>query len=291
MPAACTGLFTIRPSHGRFPNSQSRACLEGQEAIRGVCGPIAKTLDEVIFWCRTIVSQQPWIRDPSSVPIPWRSTEKTKEKVLKIAVLWDDGFITPTPPVARALKETVTKLKAAHHEIVDWQPSEHMEILLLVRNLLLADGGTSVRKLLEPTGEPFRPEMRVNQEAEEMSVYDLWQAQRHRNTLCKSYLDRWNTAGIDALLCMYISCHLTETVFFLRYLTNCILCDLTGPATPYSGVENGKFAYSGYSCVFNVLDYPAVSFPCGVRTDKTIDIPYKDHRPLSVMDAQIQSDC
>ncbi|OJJ03899.1 hypothetical protein ASPVEDRAFT_135038 [Aspergillus versicolor CBS 583.65] len=263
MPAACTGLFTIRPSHGRFPNSQSRACLEGQEAIRGVCGPIAKTLDEVIFWCHTIVSQQPWIRDPSSVPIPWRSTEKTKEKVLKIAVLWDDGFITPTPPVARALKETVTKLKAAHHEIVDWQPSEHMEILLLVRNLLLADGGTSVRKLLEPTGEPFRPEMRVNQEAEEMSVYDLWQTQRHRNTLCKSYLDRWNTAGIDALLC---------------------------PATPYSGVENGKFAYSGYSCVFNVLDYPAVSFPCGVRTDKTIDIPYKDHRPLSVMDAQIQSD-
>lgn len=73
--------------------------------------------------------------------------ERTKS--LKIGALWDDGFVSPTPPVTRALKETVEKLKAAGHEIVTW-PST-------VRNtwrcLFLADGGKSARDLLEPTGE------------------------------------------------------------------------------------------------------------------------------------------
>jgi amidase len=64
-----------------------------------------------------------------------------------------------------------------------------------------------------------------------------------------------------------------------------------GPTTPYSGVENGKFAYIGYTGVFNVLDYPAVSFPCGVYADKTVDETYAGNEPLSEVDAQIRNDC
>ncbi|KAJ5503882.1 hypothetical protein N7463_006756 [Penicillium fimorum] len=261
MPAACTGNFTIRASAGRFPNTRSRACLEGQESVIGVSGPIAKTLEEIVYWSSTIISLQPWIRDPKCVPIPWRSVEP--KKTLKIGVLWDDGFISPTPPVARALKETVERLKEAGHEIVNWPSTEHMEMLMILGRLFLADGGKSVRDLLEPTGEPFRPEMKPYEEAKEISVYDLWQIHARRNALCKAYLDRWNETGIDALLC---------------------------PTTPYSSAENGNFAYAGYTCVFNLLDYPAVSFPCGVKTDKAIDKAYSDHKALSDMDAKIQKD-
>jgi amidase len=64
-----------------------------------------------------------------------------------------------------------------------------------------------------------------------------------------------------------------------------------GPTTPYSTVEHGKFAYVGYTGVFNVLDYPAASFPCGVVTDKEVDSAYVEHTPLSDIDAQIQGDC
>ncbi|KAL2826994.1 amidase signature domain-containing protein [Aspergillus cavernicola] len=263
MPAACTGLFTIRPSSGRFPNFQSRACLEGQESVNGVAGPMAKTLEEIVLWASVIVSQKPWARDPKCSPIPWRSVEMKSNKSLKIGVLWNDGFVTPTPPVARALKDTVELLKTAGHEVITWAPTEHMEMLGLLGRLFLADGGKSVRKLLEPTGEPFRPEMKPYEEAKELSVYDLWQVHLSRNTLCKSYLDRWNDTGIDAILC---------------------------PTTPYSSVESGKFAYAGYTCVFNLLDYPVVSFPCGIKTDKAIDTAYVNHQALNDMDAQIQND-
>ncbi|OJJ03085.1 hypothetical protein ASPVEDRAFT_133569 [Aspergillus versicolor CBS 583.65] len=261
IPASCTGIFTIRPSFGRFPNFQTRSGLAGQEAVNSVNGPMAKTLDEIIFWARTVVSQQPWLRDPKCLPIPWRDVEV--KKALKIGVLWHDGLVTPTPPVSRALNETVAKLKAAGHEVVTWAPTEHTGVLEILRTMFVADGGKSVRKLLEPTGEPFRPEMKMYETAPELGVHEMWQVQVARNTLCKTYLDRWNNAGIDAVLC---------------------------PTSPYSSVENGKFAYVGYTGVFNVLDYPGVSFPCGVTADKGLDGSYVDHKPLSDIDAQIQSD-
>ncbi|KAL2823254.1 amidase signature domain-containing protein [Aspergillus cavernicola] len=261
IPAACTGIFTIRPSFGRFPNFQTRSGLAGQEAVGSVNGPLAQTLDEIVLWAKTVVGQEPWIRDPKCLPIPWRSVETKKS--LKIAVLWNDGFCTPTPPVSRALKETVEKLKAAGHETITWAPTEHKGLLDTLARMFVADGGKSVRKLLEPTQEPFRPEMKAYEDATEVGTYEMWQIHLARNTLCKSYIDRWNETGIDAILC---------------------------PTTPYSSVESGKFAYVGYTGVFNVLDYPAVSFPCGVHTDKDVDVAYANHQPLSDIDGQVQND-
>ncbi|KAL5334693.1 amidase signature domain-containing protein [Aspergillus crustosus] len=261
IPAACTGIFTIRPSFGRFPNFQTRSGLAGQEAVNSVNGPMAKTLEEVVLWASTVVGQQPWIFDPKCLPIPWRSVELNK--TLKIGILWHDGLVTPTPPVARALQETVDKLRAAGHEIVTWAPTEHKDLLTTLSKMFVADGGKSVRKLLEPTDEPFRPEMEAYKDAKEIGVHEMWQMQVARNTLCKSYLDRWNEAGIDAVIC---------------------------PATPYSTVEHGRFAYVGYTGVFNVLDYPAVSFPSGVTTDKDLDAAYVDHQALSDLDGNIQND-
>ncbi|KAL4864564.1 hypothetical protein BDV12DRAFT_10026 [Aspergillus spectabilis] len=261
IPAACTGIFTIRPSFGRFPNFQTRSGLAGQEAVNSVNGPMAKTLEEIVLWSSTVVGQKPWIIDPKCLPIPWRPV--ALGKTLRIGVLYNDGLCTPTPPVARALRETVEKLKGAGHEIVTWAPTEHKDLLNTLSKMFVADGGKSVRNLLEPTGEPFRPEMEAYKDAEEIGVHEMWQVHLARNALCKSYLERWNAAEIDAVLC---------------------------PATPYSTVEHGKFAYVGYTGVFNVLDYPAVSFPCGVTTDKDLDAPYVDHQALSDLDGKIQSD-
>jgi hypothetical protein len=53
------------------------------------------------------------------------------------------------------------------------------------------------------------------------------------------------------------------------------------PTTPYSSVPHGDFKYVGYTGVYNVVDYSAVSFPCGVSVDKRTDKYTDDYKPRS----------
>ncbi|WPG97460.1 acetamidase [Acrodontium crateriforme] len=262
IPAACTAIFTIRPSFGRFPHFDARSGLAGQESVASVQGPMARSIADLRLWSESIIGAEPWLRDPKCLEIPWRQVQ-LKPK-LKIAVLWDNGIVTPTPPVKRALKTVVEKLKAKGYDIVDWKPDFHQEILDIMAKLFLADGGKSVRKILEPVDEPFRPEMEPYANSPEMTVYELWQVQKARTALCKKYLDRWQACeGLDAIL---------------------------GPTTPYTAPKNGEFKHVGYTGVFNVLDYSAVSFPTGIHADKMVDISPSDFKPYSEMDAVTNKD-
>ena len=131
IPAACTGIFTLRPSFGRFTTQNCRSGMAGQEAVMSVNGPMAKSLEDITFYSKAVIDAQPWLVDPKCLPIPWRPAERKSK--LKIAVLWHDGIVRPTPPVARALKETVEKLQAAGHEIVGaWDPTHHSKAVELL---------------------------------------------------------------------------------------------------------------------------------------------------------------
>ncbi|KAI0406649.1 amidase [Xylaria palmicola] len=262
IPAACTGLFTLRPSFGRFPTAGCRSGLPGQEAVHSVNGPLARTLADLAHYCAAVVGREPWHTDPRCVPIPWRPVALAPR--LRIAVLWHDGTVRPTPPVARALRRAAEKLGAAGHEVLDWDPEDHPHGVRLLGRMFVADGGKSVRRLLEPTGEPLRPELAAYGESRELGGLEYWQLHLERQEFQKRYLDRWKAAGIDAVL---------------------------APVTPFSSVENGKFKHVGYTGVYNVLDYAAMAFPTGMTADRTIDVLQDDApEPLSDLDRVIQSE-
>ncbi|KAF3767138.1 acetamidase [Cryphonectria parasitica EP155] len=256
IPAACTGIFTLRPSFGRFPTLKCRSGMSGQEAVQSVNGPLARTLEDITLEAKTVVDAEPWLHDPRMVPIPWR--EVSLPKKLKIAVMYNDGIVTPTPPVTRALKNTVDKLRASGHEIVDWDPKDQLQGLRLLGRMFVADGAKSIKKELARSGEPMRPEMKFYEVATELGTYDMWQIHLERTDLQRRYLERWNAAGIDAILC---------------------------PTTPFSSAKNGQFKHVlvGYTGVFNVLDYSCVSFPTGLTVDKSVDEPLKEdsYTPLN----------
>ncbi|CAI6339842.1 unnamed protein product [Periconia digitata] len=267
IPASCTGLFTLRPSLGRFPTQGCTSGMGGQEAVASVNGPMARELRDVEMYCRTVVSAEPWRKDPKCIPIPWR--EQHLPKTLKIAVCWADGVVKPTPPVTRALHETVSALKAAGHDIVEWDPTLHAQGLALLARMFVADGGKSIEKLLAPAREPWRPEMAMYEAARELGVYDMWQLHLERSTFQKKFLEQWmrcaGGGGIDAIL---------------------------APTTPYAGAPaHGKFKYVGYTGVFNVVDYSAVSFPSGLVVDKEKDkrTDASNQEPLSDYDREVQS--
>lgn len=99
--------------------------MSGQEAVISVNGPMARTLEDIKLFTKSVIDSEPWWVDPKCVAIPWRVVEPPKR--LKIGVLWNDGVVMPTPPVIRALKVTVEKLRAAGHEVVEWGDEGHAQ--------------------------------------------------------------------------------------------------------------------------------------------------------------------
>ncbi|KAI1104665.1 amidase [Jackrogersella minutella] len=262
IPAACTGIFTLRPSFGRFPTLRCRSGMPGQEAVQSVNGPLTRTIADLEYYSKTIVGAEPWRLDPRCLPIPWRSVDLPPK--LKIAVMWDDGMALPTPPVTRALRHAVSKLEAAGHSVVEWSSKDQTEGLRLLDRMFVADGGKAIKRELDRTGEPVRPEMQMYAEARELGALEYWQLHSDRQAFQKRYLDRWLAEGIDAILC---------------------------PTTPYSSVENGKFRHVGYTGVFNVLDYSAISFPTGITVDKSVDVVLGEtYKHLSDLDKTIQAE-
>lgn len=261
IPAACVGVYSIRPSHGRSPHHDNRTALAGQEAVGAVNGPIARSVADLKLWLKTVIGSEPWLRDPKALELPFR--EIALPARLKVAVLWDNGAITPTPPVTRALESVVQKLKCKGYHVVNWSPKGHAEAAMMCKKFFLADGGKSVRKILETTGEAWRPELADYEKASEMGVYDLWQLQQERTFLQAEYLSRMVQAEIDAIL---------------------------SPTTPFVAPKNGQMRTVSYTNIFSLLDFPSISFPTTFKADKDIDTKLINHVPLSPIDEIVHKD-
>ncbi|SCO77980.1 related to general amidase [Fusarium oxysporum] len=252
IPAACTGIFTIRPSAGRFPVRNCRSGMPGQEAVLSVNGPLARTLQDVELYSKAVIDSQPWLVDPKCLPIPWRPAQLPEK--LKIAFMWHDGMVRPTPPVTRALLIAKKKLEAAGHTIIEWDPVDQKEGSELLQRMFTADGGQTIRKELERTDEPWRPEMEAYRVARDLSTSEMWKLQLERTAFQNRYLDRWNKAGIDAIV---------------------------SATTPYSTGKHGSLRHVAYTGVFNVVDYSAVSFATSINVDKDVDKLDASYEPLS----------
>merc|ERR1711967_126303 len=85
IPAACTGIYTIRPSYGRFPHFDARSGMAGQEAVGSVHGPMARSIADLKLFAQSVVEAGPWLKDPKCIEIPWRPVVLPER--LKIAVL------------------------------------------------------------------------------------------------------------------------------------------------------------------------------------------------------------
>jgi amidase len=104
---------------------------------------MGRSLESIELFMRANSLAQPWLHDPKVVPLPWDDAKvgaTAKAEQLVFGVIWTDGEATPHPPITRALRETVAKLRAAGHEVIDWDASSHREAFELgVRHHLPSD--------------------------------------------------------------------------------------------------------------------------------------------------------
>lgn len=238
-----------------------RPGMAGQKTILSVQGPLARSLDDVILYMKSVIDTSPWNADPELSPIPWRADlleAGAAQKKLKIGVIWSDGYVNLTPPVTRALEETVQKLKDKGHEVVDWDNRPIMKAYALLARLFTVDGGKSIKAQIETGGEPWPRGIASFAQAEEVGVYDLWQMQNEKVTIWREWLDALVAAKVDCLLLA---------------------------TAPYIAAKHGAQNHIGYTGLFNFLDYSAATFPCGVVGDREKDVYPKDlGEPLNPLD-------
>ena len=98
---------------------------------------MARSLDMIELAMRAVLSHEPWKADARCSPIPWREEiyhQVLNKSSLTLGVLFDDGVVTPHPPVTRVMANAVHKLRQARHDIVAWNPDLHAEcIAVMVR--------------------------------------------------------------------------------------------------------------------------------------------------------------
>ncbi|CAK7219068.1 hypothetical protein SCUCBS95973_003699 [Sporothrix curviconia] len=248
IPAHMMGLYGLKPSSARLPYTGVAVSTEGQEHVPSSVGPLARSLASVRAVMEALAGEKPWTVDARCAPLPWRHElyDGTIARPLTVGVLWDDRVVRPHPPLARVLRQTVALLRAAGHDVFDWDPALlHADLVALQDAYYGADGGEDIRRDVAAGGEPMIPHVArlIARGGPAVSVYEYWQLNRRKWALQQAYLHQWNTAASPTT-------GRTADVLLL-------------PPMPHMAVPHDGCRWVGYTKVWNTLDYPALVLPAG----------------------------
>ena len=93
-PAHFSGVYSLRCSTGRWPKMGMNTSMPGQEGIPSVFSPMARTLQDLVYFSRSLIGMKPWKFDHTVHPIEWRTSDEhiiKEQKRFNIGVLRTDG--------------------------------------------------------------------------------------------------------------------------------------------------------------------------------------------------------
>ncbi|KAF3763258.1 hypothetical protein M406DRAFT_94271 [Cryphonectria parasitica EP155] len=267
IPAAFNACYGLRPTALRVPVLGQTGVSLGQESIRGVAGPLAHSVEGLEIWMRSVLEQEPWEYETSLMPVPWRKDVKLGKGEFVVGVLWDDGIVKPHPPILRALKHAVSRLKEAGVKVVDWEPYDHQRGWDVLAPLYFPDGGQRWLTAMSNTGEPILPltqhalDFSISTGKTPLTIPDNWDLNVARETYRREHHLLMKTRGVDFILC---------------------------PVYPGAGVLQGQPRYWGYTSIWNILDLPAAVLPSGLACDKVVDGKDEGFKAMNEKDEEEQ---
>ncbi|KAL1959969.1 hypothetical protein VTO42DRAFT_637 [Malbranchea cinnamomea] len=267
IPQHMMGLYGLKPSSARLPYHGTPVSTEGQEHVPSSVGPMTRDLSSLIYIMRHLVNSQPWKLDPRCVPLPWRDDmfHEIQSRSLVVGLIVDDGVVKVHPPIQRALLQLSEQLKAAGHEVVPWNTDGHAELIEIMDKFYTVDGGEDIKRDVNAAGEPFLPhvEALVNR-GKAISVYEYWQLNKRKMAAQKRYLDNWNNAKSPS--------------------SGRVVDIILAPTMPHTSVPHKSCRWVGYTKVWNILDYSAITFPV-TTVDRNLDkLPQEPYEPRNELD-------
>lgn len=276
IPAAFCGTYSLKPTHDRLSYRHVANTNPGQLNGPSAVGIMGTSIGSLKLVMSALLSSEPWSRDPNVVPIPWRHTiehetlSRTDEHgqagenaALKIGLLYDDGFMRPHPPVIRGLRIVQEALARSGHQVIDWNPPSHHDAAQIHLRFLQSDGGYDIHKQLDISGEPLIPPLREIFELKPpFSAVKTQELAIEARDSCEAYLDYWNSLTADDG---------REVDAFIM------------PVAPHAAVMPGRYLYTGYTEVVNLLDYSAAVLPVTLA-DKHVDVVDTHYVPMNELD-------
>ncbi|KAJ5817177.1 hypothetical protein N7447_009410 [Penicillium robsamsonii] len=284
IPSNLQGLYSICPTTGRVPWDCS--FLHQHYLVTPVAGPMATSLATTEYFMESLLASGPWNLDPNSVPIPWRKelANPPANRKLRLGVVFDDGLVKPQPPVARAMCETVNALRAAGHEVIEWDTSLHIATTNLWTKGIFADGGQHCRSLCQIVDEPLIEGMVVGKETDLLSHEEREQVRPKTPLRTVTFekpispppipQSKSNPSMILTPLNQFEATKLTLQTAFLKQWVSSEIDALLMPVIPWVGYKPKTWVKSkqwlGYTAMWNLLDYAAVTVPVA-RADRGLD--------------------
>jgi amidase len=244
-PAAFVGIFGFKPTANTLPMRDFvNGAFPAELNVLGSTGPMCTSLRDVDLFMHGVLSQHPYIQDPRVVPIPWKGLDHnldvSESRRLKVGIMFNDGIVRPQPPVLRALLKAQKKLQASPLiEVKPYTLYNKPEILSMAKKMYDPDGGNTVRRLCEMSGEPLHLlTARSMEGTETIDAYGIAQTRAFRDALRCAFSEDWARQDVDVILSpVYI-----------------------GPAAPHDTA-----LYSSYTAIWNLVDCPGIAFPTSTR--------------------------
>ncbi len=152
IPSLCNGIYGFKPSSQIVPFSGQRSpAAPGTPGFLPSAGPMATSIRACRFLLENIMRAEIWKQDASCMRITWNGLVRPAQaEQLRVGIVSDDGVFSVTPPMRRALDESVSKLKAAGVSVVPITLPNVPEILDGCWKFFGLDGG-QVRQTLKPS--------------------------------------------------------------------------------------------------------------------------------------------
>jgi fatty acid amide hydrolase len=265
-PASFCGIAGLKPTLDRLPMRGYRSVLVGQEAVRGMGGPMARSVEDLSLFFRALDARRLSELDPRVPPLPWEEPAGVNLAGLRVGAHVDDGILPASAAIGRAVDRAADALRARGCEVRSFVPPDVRDLLSAYLGALGADGGAALVSALaggeiDPVLEPLRRMAGVPVRARRVAARaaralgqanvalmldamgdrtasELWgltdRLRQYRATL----LDAMDRDGIDVLLGP----------------------PFATPALPHGASKNFTLA-SSYSILFNATQMPAGVVP------------------------------
>ena len=150
-PAHFCGISGLKPTSGRVPSTGHVLSYDlGVLSLLTQIGPLARSVEDIKLILSIISGVDGY--DPSVVPMPLGDPGQVDLRKLRGVFCIDNGIVSPTSETIKLIQDSISVLEDVGINFEEAWPDEALEASELFHELILADGGVWIEKILKECG-------------------------------------------------------------------------------------------------------------------------------------------